>query len=125
MASLADGRPLRSYPVSDFAALAERLEQDQQAGEVTVLDTRRNDERAAGGVRGSLHVPIHELADRLDEVPGGEVWVHCASGYRASIAASILDRPGRRVVLVDDDFEKARPLGLLAEPATTSTTTAP
>ena len=31
-------------------------------------------------------------ADRLDEVPEGEVWVYCGSGYRASIAASILDR---------------------------------
>ena len=30
---------------------------------------------------------------RLDEVPDGEVWVHCAAGYRASIAAS---HAGRR-----------------------------
>jgi rhodanese-related sulfurtransferase len=36
--------------------------------------------------------------------------VHCASGYRASIAASLLDRAGRDVVLIDDDFENAKDL---------------
>jgi rhodanese-related sulfurtransferase len=36
--------------------------------------------------------------------------VHCASGYRASIATSLLDRAGHDVVLVDDDFEHAKDL---------------
>ena len=52
--------------------------------------------------------------DRLDEVPAGEVWVHCGSGYRASIAASMLDRDDRTVVLVDDMFGQAAKLGLAA-----------
>ena len=106
--SLADGRPLRSYPVSDFAGLAEKL----AGGPVQVLDARRNDERAKGYVRGSHHIPLHELADRLGEVPQGEVWVYCGSGYRASIAASVLDRPGRSVVLIDDEYEAAGKAGL-------------
>ncbi|SOC48943.1 Glyoxylase, beta-lactamase superfamily II [Blastococcus aggregatus] len=110
---LADGRPLRSYPVSDFAGLAEAMER----GPVQVLDARRNDERANGFVRGSQHIPLHELADRLDEVPQGEVWVYCGSGYRASIAASVLDRPGRSVVLVDDSYESAGKAGLEVRPA--------
>jgi len=33
--------------------------------------------------------------------------VHCASGYRASIAASLLDRAGRRVVAIDDEWSAA------------------
>jgi rhodanese-related sulfurtransferase len=45
-------------------------------------------------------------------VPPGEVWVHCASGFRASIGASILDRAGRSVVHVDDDWPRAAELGL-------------
>ncbi|MCF6735304.1 rhodanese-like domain-containing protein [Blastococcus sp. KM273129] len=110
--SLADGQPLRSYPVSDFAGLAEAMER----GPVQVLDARRNDERAAGFVRGSQHVPLHELADRLDEVPQGEVWVYCGSGYRASIAASVLDRPGRSVVLVNDSYGAAGEVGLEVQP---------
>jgi len=34
------------------------------------------------------------------------VWVHCRSGYRASIAASVLAAAGRQVVAVDDDFDQ-------------------
>jgi rhodanese-related sulfurtransferase len=45
-------------------------------------------------------------------VPAGPVWVHCASGYRSSIAASYLDRAGISVVLIDDDFDNAVKLGL-------------
>lgn len=37
----------------------------------------------------------------------------CLSGYRSSIAASMLDRPGRTVVLVDDMFEQAKKLGMV------------
>jgi rhodanese-related sulfurtransferase len=45
-------------------------------------------------------------------VPDGEVWVYCGSGYRASIAASVLDRPAREVVLIDDPYDSAREAGL-------------
>ncbi len=81
-------------------------------GPVQVLDARRNDERARGYVRDSQHIPVHELPQRLDEVPSGEVWVYCGFGYRASIAASVLDRPSRQVVLVSDSYGAASPAGL-------------
>lgn len=106
--ALADGQQLRSYPVSDFAGLAKAMAER----DVHVLDARRDDERAQGGVRGSQHVPLHELGDRLAEVPDGEVWVYCGSGYRASIAASVLDRPGRQVVLINDAYDSAKEAGL-------------
>jgi rhodanese-related sulfurtransferase len=106
--TLADGAPLRSYPVTDFAGLATAREQ----GPVQVLDARRHDERARGFVAGSQHIPLHELADSIGEVPQGEVWVYCGSGYRAGIAASILDRPGRQVVLIDDAYDNAAAAGL-------------
>jgi glyoxylase-like metal-dependent hydrolase (beta-lactamase superfamily II)/rhodanese-related sulfurtransferase len=109
---LAAGQPLRSYPVSDFAGLAAALA--ERSGQFTVLDTRRDDERAGGEIGGSMHIPIHQLTGRVDEVPEGEVWVYCGSGYRASIAASILDRPGRDLVLVDDDYAHASDAGLHA-----------
>ena len=114
--TLADGMPLRSYPISDFAGLAKALTD----APVQVLDTRRNDERAQGYVRGSRHIPLHELAARIDEVPDGAVWVHCGSGYRASIAASVLDRPGRQVVLIDDSYDAAKAAGLEDERSTQS-----
>jgi glyoxylase-like metal-dependent hydrolase (beta-lactamase superfamily II)/rhodanese-related sulfurtransferase len=113
---LAAGQLLRSHPVSDFAGVAAAMTADPG---LVVLDARRDDERASGGVRGSLHIPIHELADRIDEVPEGTVWVYCGSGYRASIAASMLARAGRRPVLVDGAYDDpdtgAAAVGLHAE----------
>lgn len=115
---LAAGRELAAHPVSDFPGLAEAMAADP---DLVVLDTRRDDERAGGGVTGSLHVPIHELIDRIDEVPAGEVWVYCGSGYRAAIAASLLARAGRRPVLVDGSYGDpdtgAAAVGLHAAPA--------
>ena len=69
-----------------------------------------------------MHIPLHELPARRDEVPEGEVWVYCGSGYRASIAASMLDRPGRDLVLINDDWPNAAEAGLAVsnEPATAS-----
>jgi glyoxylase-like metal-dependent hydrolase (beta-lactamase superfamily II) len=99
---LAADEELASYPVSDFAGLAAAMDADPG---LVVLDARRADERAGGGVRGSRHIPIHELTDRIDEVPDGDVWVYCGSGYRASIAASLLARTGRRPVLVDGGYD--------------------
>ena len=88
---------------STFAALA--LEADP-----TILDVRRDDEFARAALPGALHIPLHQLLLRLDEVPTTTLWVHCASGYRASIAASLLARAGRDVILIDDDFANATSL---------------
>jgi hydroxyacylglutathione hydrolase len=103
---------VRTYRVADFAALANAV----GSGEMTVLDVRQPDEFADSHVHGAVNIPLHELIDRVNEVPVGEVWVHCASGYRASIAASILDRHGRDVVLIDDEFGEAAELNLTGDP---------
>jgi glyoxylase-like metal-dependent hydrolase (beta-lactamase superfamily II)/rhodanese-related sulfurtransferase len=107
VAGLAQGR-LGSYPVTGFPALAGAWNN----GGLVVLDVRRPDEWQAGHLAGAVHVPFWELEARTGEVPPGEVWVHCASGFRASIGASILDRAGRSVVHVDDDWPRAAELGL-------------
>jgi rhodanese-related sulfurtransferase len=63
---------------------------------------------------------LHELSERLDKIPADrELWIHCASGYRASIAAALLDRHDRPVVLIDDSYDNAEKLAL------TSPVTAP
>jgi rhodanese-related sulfurtransferase len=86
-----------------------------QERRVHVLDLRLSGENSEASVPGAQHIPLHELLGRRGEVPGGEVWVHCGSGYRASIAASLLDDETRRLVLVDDDFENAGKAGLLPD----------
>ncbi|WP_328737640.1 MBL fold metallo-hydrolase [Streptomyces bobili] len=99
---------LASFPRARFADLADVRER----GDVVVLDVRRDSERAGGYLDGSVHIPIHELHSRIGEVPDGEVWVHCAGGMRAAIAASLLDAAGRAVVAVDDGFDAAIDAGL-------------
>ena len=113
--SLVPDEELGGYPVVSFEDLADKLtESPEDRGSLQVLDVRRDDERAEDAIPGSSHIPIHSLLDRLDEVPDGTLWVHCAGGYRASICASLLDRAGHDVVLIDDEFEKAVKLGLTA-----------
>jgi glyoxylase-like metal-dependent hydrolase (beta-lactamase superfamily II) len=107
-AEWAGARPLRSYPVADFAALAAVARHRP----LVVLDVRRNLEWAGSHLDSAVHIPLHELPRRLREVPDGEVWVHCHSGYRASVAASMLDAAGRTVVAVDDDYGHATSAGL-------------
>jgi hydroxyacylglutathione hydrolase len=97
-----------SFTTATFADLA----QVRHHREVVVLDVRRADEHDAARIEGAVNVPLHELWDRLADVPAGEVWVHCAGGYRASVAASMLDAAGRSLVAVDDSFDNAEKVGL-------------
>ncbi|WP_030991685.1 MBL fold metallo-hydrolase [Streptomyces sp. NRRL WC-3744] len=102
-----EGERPASFPRSTFAGLAER-----GTDGVVVLDVRRASERAAGHIEGSVHIPVHQLHQRIGDVPAGTVWVHCAGGMRAGIAASLLDAAGRDVVAVDDGFGAAAGAGL-------------
>jgi len=104
---------LGSYPVADFEALAATW-RDQP---VAVLDVRRRLEWSAGHIEGALHVPLHQLPARLPDLPPDPIWVHCQAGYRASVAASILDAAGHVVTAIDDDFGNAARSGL---PVTTA-----
>jgi hydroxyacylglutathione hydrolase len=95
-------------PVSGFRGLAAA----RRPGRVTVLDVRRPLEWAAGHIDGALHIPLHELPSRIRDVPALPVWVHCQGGYRASVAASLLQAAGHTVTIVDDDFAGAAAAGL-------------
>ncbi len=100
----ASGGDLRSYRSATFADLAA----ERSGRDLAVLDVRRGDEWKTGHVKGALHIPLDELEDRIEEVPADRpVWVHCASGFRASIAASLVDRAGRDVVVIHDDWDNA------------------
>jgi rhodanese-related sulfurtransferase len=102
----ADDQKRQGYPRVTFAEVREAGEGD------VILDVRRDDEYAAGHIHGSVHVPVHQLLSRINELSTGRLWVHCASGFRAAIAASVLDRAGLDVIFVDDDYSNAIALGL-------------
>lgn len=100
-----DRRPA-SYPTTDFVGLA-----GHGLGGIVVLDVRQRDEWDAGHLPGAVHIPIQDVRHRLGEIPAGRVWVHCGSGYRASIVTSLLDNAGREVVLIDDVWDNASRAG--------------
>ncbi|HEX3109915.1 MAG TPA: MBL fold metallo-hydrolase [Thermoanaerobaculia bacterium] len=65
-----------------------------------VLDVRGPGEYASGHVPGAQLVPLNELAKRMTEIEDTlPLAVICASGYRSSIAASLLERSGREAVI--------------------------
>lgn len=102
-------RPLTSLRQATFAD----LDQVRHHRDVVILDVRRRLEFAAARVEGALNIPLHDLPKRVHEVPdAAEVWVHCAGGYRASVAASFLSAANRRLVAVDDTFDNAKLTGL-------------
>lgn len=60
-----------------------------------VLDVRMPKEWQSRRIEGSTNIPLNHLQERLEELPRGqEIVVHCAGGYRSSIAASILHQHG-------------------------------
>ena len=64
-----------------------------------VVDVRSEAEHAGGHIEGSLNIPLTHLDERNGEIPAGRpVAVHCEGGYRSAIAASLLQKLGRRDV---------------------------
>ncbi len=105
------GGEIRTYKAATFADLADAADGADlaEAGTdaIVVLDVRRDDEWEEGYIEGAVHIPLHDLSQRVDDLPRRPIWVHCASGYRAALAASMLDRAGHDVVVIDDEWEEA------------------
>ena len=60
-----------------------------------VVDVRTEREWDEGRIDHSLNIPLPRLSERLNELPKHQpVVLHCASGYRSSIAASLLEGAG-------------------------------
>jgi glyoxylase-like metal-dependent hydrolase (beta-lactamase superfamily II)/rhodanese-related sulfurtransferase len=60
-----------------------------------VIDVRTPSEHAQKRIEGSTSIPLNHLLDRVSEIPRGRpLLVHCAGGYRSSIAAGLLQRAG-------------------------------
>jgi rhodanese-related sulfurtransferase len=66
------------------------------AGQAPVIvDVRAPGERQQKRIPGSVSMPLNHLSERLSELPRDRpLLVHCAGGYRSSIAASLLQRHG-------------------------------
>jgi hydroxyacylglutathione hydrolase len=82
----------------DQIAVGELAKHPSSNGPV-VIDVRHDAEWNEGHIPNAIHIPLGQLAQRIDEVPENEnVVVHCQGGGRSSIAASLLQKMGRKKV---------------------------
>lgn len=64
-----------------------------------ILDIREKEERDMGFIEGSVHIPLNQLRDRINEVPRDrEIVVYCQVGLRAYIACRLLAQKGYKNV---------------------------
>jgi glyoxylase-like metal-dependent hydrolase (beta-lactamase superfamily II)/rhodanese-related sulfurtransferase len=106
-----EDRPVKRLERLPLEELPGRLSDDPRT---QILDVREADERRQGYIPGSLFSPWHDLADLPEGLdPDRPVAVVCASGQRAGVAASVLQRHGleRVIHVVDGGVPKWERLG--------------
>jgi hydroxyacylglutathione hydrolase len=70
------------------------------SGDADLLDVRSAAEHAESRIPGAVNIPLGHLPRRVDEVSiERPLVVHCASGHRSAIAATVLSRAGVRDVI--------------------------
>ncbi|MDQ6876744.1 MAG: MBL fold metallo-hydrolase [Candidatus Dormibacteraeota bacterium] len=99
----AGGRELSTFETVDVEDMAAWI---LSAEPMTVVDARDEHEWAAGHVPGAVHIYVPDIPSRAGEIPAeAPVAVHCASGYRAGIAASLLEQAGlKRIIHVNGPY---------------------
>jgi hydroxyacylglutathione hydrolase len=91
------GRVLSTFETVDIEDMAEWIVSAQP---MTVVDARDDHEWAAGHVPGAVHMYVPDVPHRANEISReAPVAVHCATGYRAGIAASLLEQAGMKRII--------------------------
>ena len=84
-------------------------------GLVTVLDVRPTEEYRSGHIAGAISLPLHELQERLAELPRDQdIVAYCRGPYcvLAAQAVELLREHGFRVVRLEDGVSDWRAQGL-------------
>lgn len=84
-------------------------------GLVTVLDVRPREEYRSGHIAGAISLPLHELKDRLTELPRNQdIVAYCRGPYcvLAAQAVALLQEHGFRAVRLEDGVPDWRAHGL-------------
>jgi hydroxyacylglutathione hydrolase len=99
-----------NFRVAKFSDVREAISSGQA---ISLLDARDRVEWDSGHLAEAELMPFYCIEAGVSLLPSETpIWVHCARGYRAAIAASLLERFHHVPVLIDDDFEHAVELGL-------------
>jgi len=97
------GRSISTFETVEVEDMAQWV---LSAEPMTVVDARDEHEWVAGHVPGAVHMYVPDVPQRAGEIPReAPVAVHCASGYRAGIAASLLEQAGlTRIIHVNGEY---------------------
>jgi hydroxyacylglutathione hydrolase len=88
----AGGRELSTFETAEVEDMATWI---LSAEPTTVVDARDENEWVHGHVPGAVHLPVAAIEHHAHELPReAPVAVHCGVGYRAGIAASLLEQAG-------------------------------
>ncbi|MBZ8178852.1 MBL fold metallo-hydrolase [Oscillatoria salina] len=105
------GLPLQHLGEWSVHELNEHLEQ------VTVLDVRSDSEYAKGRIPGAKHIYVPHLEENFEKLDKTQaIATYCGSGYRASIAASLLEKNGfENVINIPGSWSAWKTAGLPVE----------
>jgi len=117
------GKSFESSPGIDAKEFASRV----RKGEEKILDVRKLNEAEHGHIKDATNIPLQELSKNIDRLDPNEHYiVHCAGGYRSSIASSMMMAKGfkhvvnvhggwNKIKLTDVPVEKGIPANAIAE----------
>ena len=94
-----------SYPLKKINTWSVHELKENLRADMHLLDVRDIKKWEKGHIPGAHHVYVGELKDHLDEIPQLHIVVYCDSGFKGSIAASILERNGYTVTNVLGGFK--------------------
>ena len=78
---------------------ADDLKKRLPSNGLVVVDVRNDSEWDEGHIADAIHIPLGQLAQRVNEIPASDnIVVHCQGGSRSSIAVSLLQKLGRKNV---------------------------
>ncbi len=94
--------------------VATELETIKKESDSKIFDVRRNSEYTAEHIDNATNTPLSTLSDHLSEYPKEDpFYIHCVSGYRSMIAASILKSRGyHNLINVSDGYNGIKKTGI-------------
>ena len=100
----ASGRPLSEFESATIEDMGRWILSGE---EVTVVDARDDHEWGSGHVPGAVHMYVPDVPHHASDLPrDAPVAVHCGVGYRAGIAASLLEQAGiKKIIHVNAPYE--------------------
>ncbi len=107
----AAGREIDTIETIDLSTFKDRLQNNGHAG---ILDVRKPGEWSSEHIDGAQHFPLDWINDNMDDVSRDQsYYMHCRSGYRSTVAASILKARGfENLVNVHAKFDEFANAGI-------------